>query len=342
MDKSTIRRNIKANAKLMLKNNLGTAILVLFIPMLVYLGLSMFIQGILTAVFGVQSNDLNFNTFNNHNYVFGDGTEVPAIIAAVLLTLICLLIFIPLIFGITSWFVSLSEGKKKSLGTIFDWFSSFDHFIKSVLLMLNVFVRYLIYSLPVMILFGGMAALEYLGPNYVNFNYVAIMAPLDILYFAAAFALNIFLLRYSLVTYLCVRFPEKKINEIIKDSVRLMKGHKWEFFVFSLSFILWMLLGFLTCGLALLWVLPYMSGASIIFCNYVYDVGTQPDFENGYDQNPNANNNFNGSSQMYTPSAPETNNEPSQPSQDTQDDFNQASDQGQQEQKQDDDRPESL
>lgn len=38
-----------------------------------------------------------------------------------------------------------------------------------------------------------------------------------------------------------------------------MNGHKWELFVLELSFIGWYLLGFVTLGIGLLWVVPYYN-----------------------------------------------------------------------------------
>lgn len=38
-----------------------------------------------------------------------------------------------------------------------------------------------------------------------------------------------------------------------------MNGHKWDYFVLQISFIGWYLLGFLTLGIGLIWVIPYAS-----------------------------------------------------------------------------------
>ena len=61
-----------------------------------------------------------------------------------------------------------------------------------------------------------------------------------------------------------------KINDAITKSRELMDGHKFELFVLQLSFIGWMLLGILTLGIGLLYVLPYMS---ITFANFFVKIG---------------------------------------------------------------------
>jgi uncharacterized membrane protein len=53
--------------------------------------------------------------------------------------------------------------------------------------------------------------------------------------------------------------------QCIRESKEMMVGHKWEFFVLELSFILWQLLGLVTCGLAFIYVYPYMK---VTFANY--------------------------------------------------------------------------
>ena len=47
----------------------------------------------------------------------------------------------------------------------------------------------------------------------------------------------------------------------ITRSSELMNGHKWEFFLFSLSFIGWFLLSILTLGIGFLWSTPYYMSA---------------------------------------------------------------------------------
>lgn len=51
-----------------------------------------------------------------------------------------------------------------------------------------------------------------------------------------------------------------------------MKGHKWELFVLSLSFIGWYLLVALTCGILSLWIVPYVN---VVMANY-YDELVHP------------------------------------------------------------------
>ena len=48
--------------------------------------------------------------------------------------------------------------------------------------------------------------------------------------------------RYRMAIYLLLEHPEMSAMQCIRESKRLMKGHKWELFVLDLSFIGWALL----------------------------------------------------------------------------------------------------
>ena len=70
---------------------------------------------------------------------------------------------------------------------------------------------------------------------------------------------------YSLVPYILVDKPELSANEAINLSMKMMKGHKFDFFWLCLSFIGWILLAILTLGIGLFWLLPYMYTAYAAF-----------------------------------------------------------------------------
>ncbi|WP_159549813.1 DUF975 family protein [Streptococcus halichoeri] len=52
---------------------------------------------------------------------------------------------------------------------------------------------------------------------------------------------------------------------VIQASKSLMKGHKWRFFLFQLSFIGWFVLVFLSFGILYFYVLPYYLTSTAIF-----------------------------------------------------------------------------
>ena len=53
--------------------------------------------------------------------------------------------------------------------------------------------------------------------------------------------------------------------DALKKSWAMMKGYKWNYLVFILSFLGWILLSPLTLFLLLIWLVPYMTVAEIIY-----------------------------------------------------------------------------
>lgn len=69
-------------------------------------------------------------------------------------------------------------------------------------------------------------------------------------------------LSYAMTPYILADCPNVKAQDALKVSMRMMDGHKWEYFVFHLSFLGWMLLSGLTGGiLFIFYVGPYMNNA---------------------------------------------------------------------------------
>lgn len=64
---------------------------------------------------------------------------------------------------------------------------------------------------------------------------------------------------YSQVYYIMAENPEMSIIDCLKESARIMKGHKMDLFVLELSFLGWVILMGITFGIAGLYVLPYYS-----------------------------------------------------------------------------------
>lgn len=66
---------------------------------------------------------------------------------------------------------------------------------------------------------------------------------------------------YSQTFFIMRENPGMAGNDARKLSMQMMEGHKMEYFLLGLSFIGWVLLGLITCGIGMLWVGPYISTA---------------------------------------------------------------------------------
>ena len=97
---------------------------------------------------------------------------------------------------------------------------------------------------------------------------------------------------YFLVPYIAAENPDMTAHQAITLSRKMMKGHKWECFVFELSFLGWEALGALTMGIFnILYTNPYkiaaftryyaklreeaiekgIPGAELLYDNYLYE-----------------------------------------------------------------------
>lgn len=64
---------------------------------------------------------------------------------------------------------------------------------------------------------------------------------------------------YYMVPYLVAEYPEKDSKEIFSLSREMMNGNKFKTFVLELSFVGWMILAVICCGIGLLFFSPYLQ-----------------------------------------------------------------------------------
>lgn len=130
-----------------------------------------------------------------------------------------LLVSGPLMYGLSSAFLSLASGLRPSVSTLFTGFNRFGTtFLLYVLMMIFIYLWMLLLIVP-----GIIAAL-----------------------------------RYSQAYYILRDNPELSALEAIRRSKEMMVGHKGRLFILYLSFIGWWLLGILTLGIGFLWLNPYL------------------------------------------------------------------------------------
>ena len=70
---------------------------------------------------------------------------------------------------------------------------------------------------------------------------------------------------YAMAAYIMVENPHMSASDCIKASKELMQGNRWRFFCMQFSFIGWILLSVLTCGIGFFFVNPYMEAVNAAF-----------------------------------------------------------------------------
>lgn len=70
---------------------------------------------------------------------------------------------------------------------------------------------------------------------------------------------------YAMTNLIAEDNPELGPKECIDRSQAMMEGHKMDLFLLDLSYIGWILLGFLSLGIGFLWITPWMQMAHVRF-----------------------------------------------------------------------------
>ena len=64
---------------------------------------------------------------------------------------------------------------------------------------------------------------------------------------------------YRMVPFILAENPDMKSSEVFERSAQLTKNNKWNIFILELSFLGWILLGVLCCGIGVVFVGPYVD-----------------------------------------------------------------------------------
>lgn len=91
-------------------------------------------------------------------------------------------------------------------------------------------------------------------------------------------------LGYSLVPHILANDSNMGSDEVLKLSEKMMKGHKMDLFMFSLSFIGWHLLAIFTLGILEIWIIPYQETATT---KYLLDIKAEYENNNQTQNNKN-------------------------------------------------------
>ena len=70
---------------------------------------------------------------------------------------------------------------------------------------------------------------------------------------------------FAMAMYVKVDNPNAQWRECLERSTLMMEGHRWQLFCLQFSFLGWIIVGALCCGVGTLWVTPYMNASTANF-----------------------------------------------------------------------------
>ena len=104
-------------------------------------------------------------------------------------------------------------------------------------------------------LFSGLT--KRLGSNIASYLLILLRVFLWMLLFIIPGIVKAY--SYAMVPFIRAEHPELSAKESLERSARMMKGHKMEYFLLGFSFLGWMLVGYVCCGIGTLWAAAYMQ-----------------------------------------------------------------------------------
>lgn len=181
--------------------------------------------------------------------------NIVFLIVSIFLSFVVSLILCIVSVGSVKMYLSILSGEKPTVGMLFWGFSN--HPDKILIASLPLTAISSILSIPSSIL--AATPLEELASGSLSITILLILTMVcSVLLILASLPLY-------LVNYLLADNTELSAKEILTTSVRMMKGHKWRLFCMLLSFIGWILLASLSCGIGMLWITPYMEATMVAF-----------------------------------------------------------------------------
>lgn len=179
---------------------------------------------------------------------------------------------VPISYGLIVSFMKLKRGEEVScVDFLVDGFQSFGrawgvtgNIMLKLLVPIIVAIVLLVLAMVVGIPMIAVSATSY-GSTTTALIGTIVMVVGMIGYFVAIIWAAIRGLYYSLAMFILKDHPELTGKEIVEKSKEYMTGNRWKYVCLSLSFIGWALLASLTLGIGMLWLIPYMQVALVVF-----------------------------------------------------------------------------
>ncbi|MBR3162543.1 MAG: DUF975 family protein [Clostridia bacterium] len=181
-----------------------------------------------------------------------------------------IVIDVPLAFGLVATLIKLKRGEDVSYtGFLTDGFNCFANSWKVALwTFVKLLIPIVVFIVALVILFIG-TGVTTAGAIASSSSATGAGGAVAVLGFLAMIAASIWLtvksFYYQLTSFILFDNLDKDAKAIVEESESLMKGNRWRLFCLQFSFIGWSILASLTFGIGMLWLMPYMLVAEVVF-----------------------------------------------------------------------------
>jgi uncharacterized membrane protein len=189
---------------------------------------------------------------------------VGAVMGAVTSTLFYLLVGSPVKLGYERYKLDVIDGAGREVKVLFRYFKQ--GYKKSVALRFLHGLILLGASVPLMVV---TCIFWSTWLNAVRTNTLDGLVLSSLLVAVVALATSILQIwlnyRYRFCFTIMAEYPEIGVIDALRNSAQLMKGNKWKLFCLDFSFLGWILLSILTCGIGVVFLTPYTEVATTAF-----------------------------------------------------------------------------
>lgn len=255
---------LKKRAKQTLKGKYGLCVGMIFIVYAVIMVIVMIYMGIM---FAIEFSSFSYESdFSINQIILSCITFIGYFIALSLTAGL-------LAPGMTSAYLNLCKGKEAKLSDLLYAFQNKP--LKFIGIYFLSVLAGIACGIPYFVAFG-VAMLT---------DFIPVMAVLMILtYLFYIIGIVMVVLYFSQSIFIMIESKDKRVFSSIKESIRMMKGHKGSLFYLYISFFGMLVLGYCSMGIGFLWIFPYMQCALIHFyLELKKETGkTEPEVVNSY------------------------------------------------------------
>ncbi len=205
--------------------------------------------------------------------------SVFALLAVSLLGTLAITLFLssPVRTGYARYNLGLADAKKPRFEDLFFYFKN-GQYLRTVKLGALYTLISTVAVLPVLVC-GGLLSIFAIATvveaSLFGISSQVLLAlctvALSVLTIAAAFLPLVVQYRYYYAFHILADCPDVTPTDALRNSATLMKGRKWKLFCLHFSFIGWILLAAMTCGIGSVFLTPYTAAADVMF----YDDASQ-------------------------------------------------------------------